>query len=123
MRRQFSALALMFIFAVSVFAQDAERITLGKLGQATEATKIYRTASTRSTVYYNVKAFEYLVINPYEKEGWLKVLLRNGKHGFIPADAIARLPYDVTIPKKTTGSGLATGDAKTVPELTHQYMG
>lgn len=123
MRRQFSALALSLLFAVSVFAQDEERITLGKLGQATEATKIYRTASTRSTVYYNVKPFEYLVINSYEKEGWLKVLLRNGKHGFIPDDKIARLPYNVTIPKKTKGTGLPTGDAKSVLAMSYKYMG
>ena len=121
MRRQLSAFVLMFIFAVSVLAQDEERITLGKLGQATEATKIYRTASTRSTVYYRVKPFEYLVINPYEKEGWLKVLLRNGKHGFIPEDVIARLPYNVTIPKKTQGT--ASVDAKTVLDMSYKYMG
>jgi cell wall-associated NlpC family hydrolase len=73
-----------------------KKITLGKLGQAIEETSIHASPSKSARVYYKVRAFEYLIIQSAKQENWLRVLLENGKFGYIPAAKVARLPYDVT---------------------------
>ena len=74
----------------------AEKKVIGKLGQATEKTPIYASMSTRSKVYYRVKQYEYLVVTDSSRDNWMKVLLQNGKYGYVPADTIAKLPYEVS---------------------------
>ena len=95
-------LTALLCMAAVVRAQEAEdvadRIVLGKLGQAIESAKIYKSASSKARVYYTVKEFDYLVINPYN-DSWNKVLLTNGKQGFIDVESVAILPYNVTMPK------------------------
>ncbi|HTQ11631.1 MAG TPA: C40 family peptidase [Fimbriimonadaceae bacterium] len=91
--RQFTAAVL--AFALSACAM-ATKVVLGKLGQVTEPTRIYRRASANSQVCYRVRAFEYIVIKP-APEGWFKVLLQNGTYGYVKSDAVAKLPYEVTI--------------------------
>ena len=103
--------------------QDPDRVVLGKLGQAIEPAKIYQSANTKSKVYYTTKEFEYLVINSYEDEAWVKVLLTNGKHGFIPSDSVARLPYNVTAPKQQPRGTTASRDMSKAVEYSFQYMG
>lgn len=73
-----------------------QKKVLGKLGQAVEATSIHASPSKSARVYYKVRAFEYLIIQSAKQESWLRVLLQNGKFGYIAADKVARLPYDVT---------------------------
>src|SRR5579862_3057923 len=73
----------------------AEKVVLGKLGQVTEATKIYSRPSDSSRVYYRIKAYEYVVIKP-DNTQWFKVLLQNGRYGYVEAGAVAKLPYEVT---------------------------
>jgi cell wall-associated NlpC family hydrolase len=88
--------------AVTVFALSAcafgTKVVLGKLGQVTEATKIYSRPATNSHVYYRIKAYEYIVIQP-KSDGWFKVLLRNGEYGYVETDAVAKLPFQVTVDK------------------------
>ena len=84
----------------ALLAQGNEKVVLGKLGQAIKPTNLYQTPSIKSHVYYNVKQYEYIVINSYEDDKWLRVLLQNGNHAFILSAKVARLPYNVTMPKK-----------------------
>lgn len=75
---------------------DTGRILLGKLGQAVKATDIRSAPGGR--VYYRVKPYEYLVLKTSDKPNHYKVLLQNGKDGYVASDAVAKLPYDVTAP-------------------------
>lgn len=79
---------------------------IGKLGQTIDEVAIRASATSKAKVYYKSKKFQYLVINPY-KEGWLKVLLQNGRNGYVEADKVARLPYDVRA-KGTPDANLPT---------------
>jgi len=86
----------------------AEKKVLGKLGQATEKTPIYAKMSTSSRVYYRVKQYEYLVVTDSTRDNWMKVLLQNGMYGYVPADTVAKLPYEVTTevkPQSRTSRG------------------
>ncbi len=115
------ALVVCAFLGASAFASDSSngKEVVGKLGQAVEKAKIYSRASTRSPVYYTLAEYQYIVINPYEKDEWLKVLLKNGKHGFVEAKKIARLPYDVS----KNGGKAPTGDASEVTKMSFAYMG
>lgn len=86
------------IAASSVFGQSAaSRSVLGKLGQAIKETAI--TAKPGGKVYYRVKPYEYLVLRTSDKPNTYKVLLQNGRDGYVSSEAVAKLPYDVTAPK------------------------
>src|SRR6185295_9792539 len=93
----FSVLMIPVLAPAQEQAAQADKVVLGKLGQAVEATKVYKSPSTRAAVWCEVKEFEYLVVNPYEKAEWTKVLLTNGKQGFVPTEKVASLPYNVTM--------------------------
>jgi cell wall-associated NlpC family hydrolase len=105
-------------------AQDSEKVLLGKLGQAAAKTNIYRTASTKSSVYYRLKEFEYIVIKPYEKdERWVRVLLQNGRDGFVLSEKIAKLPYNVTADAKGSPETASRGDIKSAIDYSYNYVG
>lgn len=70
--------------------------TLGKVGQAVLPCSIYAKNDIDSTVYYQLKAHEYLVVTSTARDGWVKVLLTNGQEGFVQADSIRVLDYQVT---------------------------
>lgn len=111
-----SALALSAA-AVTLAADPAEKkITLGKLGQTVKSASIFQSASTRSRVYYRLKPYEYIVVNPSRASSYYAVLLRNGQQGYIRKEAVAELPYDVTTTQKATDTALtpATRDAGSV---------
>lgn len=86
----------------------AEKVVLGKLGQALKETRIYSSPSSRSRIYYKVKAYEYLVIKPSKSATYWSVLLQNGRWGYAPKTLVAELPYDCTMDSgastRTTGS-------------------
>ena len=92
--------AFLFISALFascfVSAQTTTGKVIGKLGQTIDDVSIRSAASSKARVYYKSKKFQYLVINSY-KEGWLKVLLQNGRNGYVEEDKVARLPYDVRV--------------------------
>lgn len=87
-------IAALLACAISVSA-FGEKVVLGKLGQVTEPTKIYSKPSAGSKVYYSIKAYEYVVIRP-SSQTWTKVLLQNGRYGYVRTSAVAKLPYEVT---------------------------
>lgn len=87
----------LILIPASVSANPNENVVvIGHLGQAVSDTKIYQSASPRSRVFSNVKAYQYLVIRPATVENWHRVVLRNGQLGYISADDVAVLPYEVT---------------------------
>jgi cell wall-associated NlpC family hydrolase len=92
MRRMITATLACMLATVPALA---EKIVLGKLGQVTEATRIYERPSTGSTVYYKIKAYEYVVVKPKD-DHWMKVLLQNGRYGYVESDCVAKLPYEVS---------------------------
>jgi cell wall-associated NlpC family hydrolase len=105
----------------------AEKRVLGKLGQATSPTKIYSSMSTRSRVYYSVKQYEYLVVNPSRSQKWVKVLMQNGMSGYATADAVARLPYEVTAEVATSrpgaGPALASRTGSAIANYSLNFIG
>ncbi len=102
--------------------QEEQKVVLGKLGQAIKPTNLYQTASTKSHVYYKVKQYEYIVISTYDKDDdWLRVLLENGNHGFILSAKVARLPYNVTMPKKSASE--ADADVQKALAYSFNYVG
>jgi cell wall-associated NlpC family hydrolase len=105
------------LLAVSVFAalvtlcfsQADKKVVLGKLGQALQPVAIKASPRTSAKTYYKVQPYEYLVIQSSQSKGWFKVLLENWQYGYVQANHIARLPYDVTAdspppPSRATGS-------------------
>lgn len=90
-----------FLLAMAPFTPAAnEGKVIGKLGQTISEAPIRASVSSRAKVYYTAKKFQYLVINPSKHQGWLTVLLQNGRSGFIEAEKVARLPYDVRVSAK-----------------------
>lgn len=79
--------------------KNPNMIEIGRLGQSVAETKIYSNMSTKATVLWKLKSYQYLVINDAKYDKWLAVLLQNGKTGYIMKEAVAELPYMVEIPK------------------------
>lgn len=115
---------------------QAEGKIIGKLGQALEETQIRSAPGSKAKVYYTVKAYQYIVIKPTKHEQWLAVLLQNGRDGYIRADKVARLPYDVRAaapePGRSGGSATSRAGARSVAgegaksdmlRLSFQYVG
>ncbi len=114
--RSFAVFAVLCCFQLAL-ASPAERKVgskqvLGKLGQAISATGIHASTNRRSRVFYQVKADEYLVVRTSSSPDWLKVLMQNGRLGYISAEKVARLPYDVTAQAPSVSrSGSSSRDA------------
>ena len=96
---------LLFIATLMLTAFSlADKIVLGKLGQATERASIYSSMRRGSRVYYHVKPYEYLVIQETGSGNWYRVLLQNGAYGYVSTEKVAKLPYQVTSEKKGSRS-------------------
>lgn len=103
MRARISLLILSVCLAALSFA---DKSVLGKLGQATERASIYSSMRRGSRVYYHVKPYEYLVIQETNSSNWYRVLLQNGTYGYVAAERVAKLPYQVTSERRSTrGTG------------------
>lgn len=77
----------------------AGKSELGVLAQCLTKTSIFTKPSIKSSRYYRLKAYEYLIVRDH-KIGWYRVPMRNGKFGYVLAKRIAKLPYKI-FPKKT----------------------
>src|SRR5690348_2926396 len=106
-------IAATLVCALSV-CSFAGKVVLGKLGQVTEETKIYASPSSSAKVLYSIAAYEYVVVKPLSKT-WIKVLLQNGKFGYVKNDVVATLPYNVTAnqPRYTLRAPIASGSRGT----------
>lgn len=78
---------------------DPNKITIGKLGQAVEDAPIRSNMDSKANVLSRAKPFQYLVINKTKFEAWYSVVLVNGRLGYVSAEHVAELPYDVQVPK------------------------
>lgn len=70
---------------------------IGKLGQTIADSEIRASPNPEARIYYITKKYQYLVVNSCEVNDWLKVLLQNGRSGYIEASKVAQLPYDVRV--------------------------
>jgi hypothetical protein len=101
-------LASLFFAAIAAISFGQDKLVLGKLGQTIAATSIRRAPGDQAGTYYRCKPFEYLVIRPSKYEKWLQVVLQNGRVGYILADKVARLPYDVTLDNTYSSGATST---------------
>lgn len=92
------AAAIWLLAAAPAVAQDKR--TIGKLGQAIAATTIHSAPTGNARVYSKVRQYQYLVINQSKNAEWFTVVLANGQNGYIRAEKVASLPYNVTVPVK-----------------------
>lgn len=63
----------------------SDSIVLGRLGQVIRASSLYSKPDVESPVYCRASAWEYVVVTS-RLDGWLAVLLNNGRTGFVLAD-------------------------------------
>jgi cell wall-associated NlpC family hydrolase len=120
------AALLAAVITASSFAQ--QKIVLGKLGQTTAATRIYAAPTSHSRIYYRAPAYEYLVLRPSKSTGWYKVLLQNGADGYVSAEKVAELPYQVTSAASRTSrngsySGAPSRSGAAVANYAYQFIG
>lgn len=130
---KFRALFLISLFLLGgvVSAVAQQKIVLGKLGQTTKATKIYAAPNTRARVYYRAKPFEYVVLQPNRQGNWYRVLLQNMTYGYISAEKVAELPYQVTTtaPNRSRNSRgtpravASGGSAAAIAQYSLNYIG
>lgn len=118
----FSRLLLAFVMTAATLwagAQEAKKapeakpvpqVHLGRLGQALEASPIKASPNSSSRTYYKVKPYEYLVVDASKYSGWKRVLLQNGRYGYIKTAVVAELPYEVTAdaPSNSRATGTPT---------------
>lgn len=115
--------------------REGEKVTIGKLGQAIEAASIRSNMDDKARVLSKAKAYQYLVINKTKYEQWYAVVLVNGKQGYIPAEKVAELPYDVQVPKQglssrsamsasgRAGTRVNDGDIDSMLQNSFKYIG
>ena len=115
-------------------APDEDKVTIGKLGQAIEEAPIRNNMDSNARVLSKAKAFQYLVINKSKFDAWYEVVLVNGRKGYIKAEQVAELPYDVQVPRsaqltsrsgyRTSGTTSLAGTAKqSVLTESFKYIG
>ena len=92
------------IAVCACFPAFGNKVVIGKLGQALQEADIYSRPSSRSHVYYRVKAYQYLVIRDARSASYYKVVLQTGACGYILASEVAQLPYSVTADESPTPS-------------------
>jgi cell wall-associated NlpC family hydrolase len=87
---------------------------LGRLGQTVSSASIYASKSTRSRVYFKVKAYEYLIVRS-PQGNWTPVVMENGSLGYLPNTKVAVLPYNVTTGGLSGGTKNSSGGRVTAP--------
>ncbi len=114
-------LLLVCVFAVTW----ADGRVLGNLGQATGSVLIKSKASDRSATYYRVRPYEYLVVNSYDKAGvWFKVLMSDGRSGYVRSSAVAKLPYQVTSASESPSySNYGGGSGSAIANYSLKFIG
>ena len=68
---------------------------LGQLGQAISKTSIHAHPDSKSRTYYQLKPYEYIIVKSFKKTQWLIVSMQRGIYGYVRAEKIAVLPYQV----------------------------
>lgn len=104
-------------------APQARGRVLGKLGQATSVAKIFAFANPESRVYYEVQPYEYLVVKTTRDPNWNQVLMKTGQYGFIEAEAVAVLPYEVSAKPAQRSSEVGSRSASAVANYSMNFIG
>jgi cell wall-associated NlpC family hydrolase len=123
--RRIGVLVMVLVAATSVFAQSRGRV-LGKIAQALEPAKIYKSPSTKAKTYYTAKKFQYLVVNPADNDRYLKVVMSNGLSGYVQKTKVAELNYQVTakqVTKPTETASRGGGSRAAAAEKGLNYIG
>lgn len=101
---------MVFACAAVAFGQDdvkasatdtpaADKITIGTLAQTIEKTPIRSNMDDHAKVLSHAEAFQYICVNETKFSKWSAVVLVNGRIGYALSDQIAKLPYNVQVPK------------------------
>ncbi len=104
-RRAITAISLIALCALS-FAED--KVAVGKLGEATEPTAVYVSASRKARVLYSVAPGDRLVVKKSSNPNWDLVLLRDYRYAYAPAAAFTVLPYTAYMPKRRVSEVLSS---------------
>ncbi len=75
-------------------AVDAYKPAL--VGQAIAASAIYAEPSKTSRVYSEVRPYQLIVLRNSEDPAFFKVLMQNGKYGYVASDRISSAPYQMS---------------------------
>ncbi len=84
-----------FVVVLAASASAGTKHVIAKLGQTLRDVGIHSRMSPNARVFYQSKQYEYLAVNPTKSSQWLSVVLQNGGKGYVPADSVAVLPYNV----------------------------
>jgi cell wall-associated NlpC family hydrolase len=114
LKRIFIALVLTVVAGLSA-AQSGK--VLGQLGQTLEKSKIYKSPSSKASVYYTAKQYEYLVVKPAKSGArYHTVVMKSTRggllSGYIRTENVALLPQQVVTSAKapaSTGSSATRG--------------
>jgi hypothetical protein len=91
------------------FQAHAIPVVLGKLGQSIAKVHIYSRPHAKSRIYYTLRPYEYVIVKSHKNPQWLQVVMQNYVHGYVSANQIARLPYDVTADKTYSSAAHSVG--------------
>ena len=115
--------------AVSRATASRSEHVVGRLGVTSVAGPIYVQASTRSRLLARVEPGTYLAICD-SRTGWLGVLMADRSLGWIPAQAVNLLDYEVVgpnRPSRPTGPNMSnpllTDGQRTILQTAYQYLG
>ncbi len=88
------------LFAAIAIGQSPTPLKdLGQLGKMILPGAIYSAPDIGSHVHHNAKSQDYIVLVPTDQKGWWRVLLANGKYGFVQANSVEALEYRVQVTK------------------------
>lgn len=91
MRRAF----LLALTALAAYSAASTKVVLGRLGRATTAAQIYAAPFSKARVISRVQQGTSLVVRN-DGGKWLTVVMQNNQLGYIPAQAVEVLLYEVT---------------------------
>lgn len=89
---------LVFVALTCGLAQSPapDRATIGKLGQLNQDANIYQKPSTGSRVLYKVTKDTYVAMRSMDAN-WICIVMRDGSNGYVRAEAVTRLPFEVSL--------------------------
>lgn len=94
----------LFAFGAGLAQSPApDRATIGKLGQLNQDANIYQKPSISSRVLYRATKDTYVAMRSMD-ENWVCIVMRDGSNGYVRAEAVTRLPYEVSLKDPDAGT-------------------
>jgi cell wall-associated NlpC family hydrolase len=100
-----AAIAALCVAAPAALAN--EKVVLGQIGKVLQPTSVFTQPDPTSKTWFNVQPDALLCVKTDAPKGWIKVLLNTGRYGYVPAEAILPMNYEVTGPSKPVRSSAA----------------